>query len=323
MNRREFSKLFGAATGSLALLPLGRIVEAASSESSSAVAEATVPDASRLSLSEISTVNATFQEDLGSYAAAGFDAIGIWEFKLPQDDSVAAALGAAGLAVANCVPTVPSILPWDLPGMEGPRDPQERIANLCASMNRLAKYHPASVLVITGPLGKFAPDQARRIVVEGLREVGAAARAAGVRLGLEPIHPMQRDTVSFVNSIASATDLLKEADVQDLGIMADTYNLWNESPADLAAIAKSVTGLHVADVPKEPGRTDRVLPGEGGPQSTALASALVRAGWRGIIDVEIFSTPDRFWGLPVDEAARRAHAADAALRKKLPRASGG
>lgn len=318
MNRREFSKLFAAVTGSLGFFSMGRIVESASNESMRAATKAVRPDTWKLSLSEISTVNATFKDDIRSYAAAGFDAIGIWEFKLPHDDSVAAALHAAGLAVANCVPSVPSILPWDLPGMEGPRDPKERIASLCASMGRLAQYHPASVLVITGPMGKFAQDQARQIVIEGLREAGAAARAAGISLGLEPIHPMQRNTVSFVNSIASAMELLKDADVPELGIMADTYNLWNESPPDLAAIAKRVTGLHVADVPKEPGRTDRVLPGEGGPQSAALASALINAGWRGIIDVEIFSTPDRFWGLPVDEAAMRAHAADAALRKKLP-----
>jgi hypothetical protein len=41
--------------------------------------------------------------------------------------------------------------------------------------------------------------------------------------------------------------------------------------------------------------------------------ALRRAGWCGYLDVEVFSTPDRFWGLPVDEAARRAHAAATAL----------
>ncbi len=35
--------------------------------------------------------------------------------------------------------------------------------------------------------------------------------------------------------------------------------------------------------------------------------------WEGTLDVEIFSTPDGFWALPVDEAARRAYAAVAAL----------
>jgi sugar phosphate isomerase/epimerase len=318
MNRRQFSKLLATSTGSVALLSMGDIGQADSSGSGNTTKKPAKLGDWKLSLSEISTINATFKDDLKAYATAGFDAIGLWEFKLPNDDSVGAALHDAGLAVANCVPAVPSILPWSLPGMEGPRDPKERIAKLCASMGRLAKYNPASVLVISGPIGNFALDKAREIVVEGLREIGAAARSAGVRLGLEPIHPMQHDTTSFVNTIASAMGILKDANFEGLGIMADTYNLWNEKPADLAAIAKHVTGLHVADVPKEPGRTDRVLPLEGGTQTAALASALIEAGWSGIVDIEIFSTPDRFWGLPVDEAARRAHAADVSLGQKLP-----
>lgn len=305
MNRREFSRLIGAAAGLLALRRVDLL------------AQETRPRKWQLSLSEISTVNATFAQDLAAYSAAGFDAIGIWEFKLPKDESVSDALARSGLQVANCVPVVPSILPWDLPGMEGPRDPKERIASLCASMPRLAKYNPASVLVITGPIGKFKPDDAHAIVVDGLRQVTAAARAAGVRLGLEPINPIQHDTVSFVNTIADAMAMLHDAHADGLGIMADTYNLWHEKPADLAAIAKHVTGLHVADMPREAGRTDRVLPGEGGSNSADLASALINAGWHGMIDVEIFSTPDRFWGLPVAEAAKRAHGADAALARKL------
>jgi len=261
----------------------------------------------RFSLSEISTVNASFEEDVAAYAAAGFDGIGIWEFKLPTDDAAnVALLHRAGLAVANCVPSVPSILPLRLPGMEGPPDVRERISSLCASIRRLAPYEPESVLVITGPT---ADADSRQIVVEGLRQIAAAADEAGVRLGLEPIHPSQRDTVSFVNSIAQAIALLEEAGLDDVGIMADTYNLWHEPPEALRRVAKRITGLHVADEPDEAGRTDRVLPGEGGMHSAELVHALVDAGWNGYLDVEIFSTPDRFWALPVDEAARQAHAA--------------
>jgi len=46
----------------------------------------------RLALSEISTVKASFAEDVSAYAAAGFDGIGIWEFKLPPDDEANLAL---------------------------------------------------------------------------------------------------------------------------------------------------------------------------------------------------------------------------------------
>ena len=270
----------------------------------------------KLSLSEISTVNASFEEDVAAYAAAGFDGIGIWEFKLPTDDAAnVALLRRAGLAVANCVPSVPSILPLRLPGMEGPPDVRERISSLCASMRRLAPYEPESVLVITGPT---ADADSRQIVVDGLREIAAAADEAGVRLGLEPIHPSQRETVSFVNSIADAVALLDEAGLDRVGIMADTYNLWEEAPEALAAVAQRVTGLHVADVPAEPDRPDRVLPGEGGRRSAELVRALKRAGWEGFLDVEIFSTPDRFWALPVQDAAGRARAAIQALAQTVP-----
>jgi sugar phosphate isomerase/epimerase len=268
----------------------------------------------KLALSEISTPNATFAEDVSAYAAAGFDGIGIWEMKLPpEDDANRVLLRDAGLAVANCVPTVPSVLPLRLPGMEGPPDPEKRVAALCASVRRLAEYEPASVLCLTGPVGDLEPEHARGLVVDGLRQVAAAAREAGVRFGLEPATRHQRDTVSFVNSVADALVLFDEAGLEEVGIMVDTYNLWHEEPRMLARVAERVTGLHVADEPAGPARTDRVLPGEGGTRSAEHIRALLDAGWDGFLDVEIFSTPDRFWGLPVDEAARRAHAAASAL----------
>lgn len=274
----------------------------------------------RLSLSEISTVGASFAEDVAAYAAAGFDGIGIWEMKLPADDVANRALLAeAGLAVASCVPTVPSILPLRLPGMEGPPDPAERIEALCASVRRLAAYDPECVLCLTGPAGDLEPGRAREIVVAGLQETAAAAREVGVRFGLEPAHPAQYETVSFVNTIADALALLDDAGLPEVGVMADTYNLWHERPEALAEAASRVTGLHVADEPPDRSRTDRVLPGEGGTRTTDHVRALRDAGWDGFLDVEIFSTPDRFWGLPVDEAARRAHeAARALLAQTVP-----
>jgi sugar phosphate isomerase/epimerase len=264
----------------------------------------------KLALSEISTVNASFEEDVAAYAAAGFDGIGIWEMKLPRDDDAnRALLREAGLAVANCIPTVPSILPLLLPGMEGPPDPAERVGLLCASMRRLAAFEPDSVLCLTGPVGDLEAAEARRLVVDGLREIAAAARESGVRFGLEPAHPGQHETVSFVNTVAHAVNLLEEADLDDVGIMVDTYNLWHERPEAVAAIASRVTGLHLADEPPDLTRTDRVLPGEGGTRSADHLRALTEAGWEGFLDVEIFSTPERFWGLSADDAARRAYAA--------------
>ncbi len=269
----------------------------------------------KLGLSEISTVGASFEEDVAAYAAAGFDAIGIWEFKLPDDDE--ASLGLLrrhGLAVASCVPAVPSLLQLRIPGMEGPSDPEERIEAICASVRRFALFEPECVLCLTGPLGERTERHARAIVVEGLRRIGAAARTSGVRLGFEPAHPAERDTTSFVHTAAGAAELLDEAGLQDVGVMIDTFNLWEDQGAAawLQAHAARVAGVHVADV-RTDGGAGRALPGTNGGRTPELIGALRAGGWDGTLDVEIFSTPDDFWALSVDEAASHAYGAVQAL----------
>jgi sugar phosphate isomerase/epimerase len=265
------------------------------------------------SLSTISTLNASFADDVTTYADAGFDAIGLWEFKLPEDDADnVAQLRAARLSVSNCIPSVPSFLQLAIPGMEGPSDPGERIDAICASIRRLAAYDPDCVLCLSGPLGGRTESEGRAIVVDGLRRTAAAAREAGVRLGFEPIHPSQHDTAGFVTSLSAALALLDEAEAHDVGIMADTFNLGRETDEALAGAAHRFTGVHVADELPEPVAGVRALPGPSG-RSAEIVRAVRASGWEGTLDVEIFSTPDGFWALPPGDAAQRAFAAVTAL----------
>jgi sugar phosphate isomerase/epimerase len=261
-----------------------------------------------LSLSEISTVGASFEDDVRAYAAAGFDGIGIWEMKLGDDETDLAALRSSGLRVTNCVPTVPSILPNAV--VEGPDDVEERIESMCASMYRLARFDPDCVLCLTGPAGGRDEAEARRLVIEGLRRVAAAADDAGVRLGLEPIHASQRDQLTLITTIPEALELLDEAGLPNVGVMVDLWHV-GETPElerHLAENVDRITGVHVAESFTEE-RGDRALPGE---RCAELMRALREAGWQGAWDVEIFGDPQRpdsLWALEVDEAARRAHAA--------------
>jgi sugar phosphate isomerase/epimerase len=268
-----------------------------------------------LALSAISTVNASFAEDAAAYRAAGFDAIGLWEMKLPEDDRAnRKLLRSTGLGVANCIPTVPTFLQLGLPGMEGPADPAERVAAICASIRRLAAYEPESIVLLSGPRGSLSEEEARRILIEGLREAAVVAREVGVPIGFEPIHPAQRGSTAFVCSVADALAVLDEAGLDDVGLMADSYNLAAEGPDAIARSAGRVVGLHLADWPRsDVGRDARMLPGEGLGESAAFLAALRDAGWEGTLDVEIFSTPDGFWALEPEEAARRAYEALAGL----------
>jgi len=159
-----------------------------------------------LSLSEISTVTASFGDDLRAYAAAGFDGIGIWEMKLGDDEADLEAFRASGLSATNCVPAVPSILPNAV--IEGPEDVGERIEALCASLHRFARYQPDCVLCLTGAAGGRDEAEARGLVIDGLRRIAAAADNAGVRLGLEPIHASQRDDRTLITTIPETLELL-------------------------------------------------------------------------------------------------------------------
>jgi sugar phosphate isomerase/epimerase len=275
-----------------------------------------------LSLSEISTVSASFREDLRAYAAAGFDGIGIWEMKLGDDeDGDLEAFRESGLKATNCVPAVPSILPNGV--IEGPEDVEERIGAICASMHRLALYDPDCVLCLTGPSGERDEDKARSLVVDGLRRIAAAADNAGVRLGLEPIHVSQRDALTLVSTIPQALELLYEAGLPDVGIMVDLWHVWDTPDIErhLAENVERFTGIQASDWFAEE-RGDRALPGEGISRTAELLRILREAGWRGAWEVEIFGDPDSadsLWAYDVDEAARRAHAAISSVARSADR----
>jgi sugar phosphate isomerase/epimerase len=266
---------------------------------------------SPFSLSEISTVGASFEEDVRAYAAAGFEGIGIWEMKLDDDQAHIATLRESGLRVTNCVPNVPSILPNAV--IDGPEDVEVRVASMCASLHRLAAYGPDSVLCLTGARDARHESEARAIVIDGLRRLAATADGAGVRLGLEPIHASQREQLTLVTTIPETLELLAEAGLPDVGIMVDLWHLWDSPEIDrhLRENLDRITGVHVADWFAD-ARPERALPGEGIARIGELLDVLRDAGWGGAFDVEIFGVPDdpgSFWALDVDDAARRAHAA--------------
>lgn len=264
----------------------------------------------RSAISEITTLPATFADDVAAYAAAGIAAIGLWEFKLPDDDAANRALIARhGLGIANCVPAIPSVLQLARPGMEGPADPEVRIAAICASVARLAAYGPESVVCLAGPLAGRDYEEGWAVLVAGLRRIVAAADAAGTRIAFEVMHPTQREETGFVTTLAEADRLLAEPGLERLGLLFDTYHL-AEAPgvADwIAANSDRIFGVHVSDRPSFD-RADRVLPGDGILPIAAAVEALRAAGWDGSLDVEVFSSPELFWSLPLDEAVRRAAA---------------
>lgn len=275
-----------------------------------------MPRSAQVSISQITTLTSTFADDVETYRRAGLDGIGIWELKLAEggDAEALELLEASGLGRASAVPMIPSILP--LPLMEGPHDPSERVDAICASLHRLAAFRPGGIVCLTGPAQGRDADEARQLVIDGLRTIGEEAERAGVRVGLEPVNRVGGEDWTIVSSIPEAADLLDEADRPALGIQFDSWHLWNTETLfdDITRECRRFVGVHIADW-REPTRSwaDRVFPAEGIADLRAIVGALDRADWNGYYDVEIFSDngtfahawADSLWDLPAEDVVRR------------------
>lgn len=244
----------------------------------------------RVSISQVSTLAASFADDVRTYAAAGLDGIGIWELKLgdgTEDDAVAL-LRESGLGSATAVPAVPSILP--LPLLPGPEDPKDRVNALLGSLHRLAAFEPTAILCFTGPGD-------RATALRGIREVAAEAEALGLRIALEPFQAEGIESWSSLNTLADAAEVIEEIGSPALGIQFDVWHQWNTTGLldEIGRHADLIAGVHVNDW-REPTRgwADRVLPGDGVAGVPAILGALDRAGWDGFYDIEVFSDNGTF-----------------------------
>jgi sugar phosphate isomerase/epimerase len=275
----------------------------------------------RLSVSQITTFRSSFADDVRDYAAAGLDGIGIWELKLPAggDAEALELFEASGLDSASAVPGVPSILP--LPLLGGPEDPAERVEAFCAGLERLAPFRPAGVVCLTGTGEGRDPEEARTIVVAGLRTIAYEAERLGLRIALEPYQRVDGGLWTIATTIQEAAALIEEAgNPRALGLQFDIWHLWNTSTlwADIEGELHRFGGVHVCDC-REPTRSwaDRMLPGDGVADVPVILRALDDAGWDGLYDIEIFSDDGTFgnelagslWAAPAAETLARARAA--------------
>jgi len=273
----------------------------------------------RLSVSEVTTLHASFESDVATYRAAGLGGIGVWESKLVGRDlnEVADVLRSAGLRVTNLVPNGNSVFANALD--PEPADPVERTDALCAKLPALATLRPETVVVVTGNVPGHDSAELRRRCVTELRRVAERAAELGLTVALEPMHPSAGDDFSFVTSLGAAADLVADIGHRAVGILFDMWHAGQGPDAvdELTAVLELIVAVHVADV-VAPARSwaDRKFPGEGTLPIGEFVRVLDAGAFLGSYDVEIFSDdgtfghrfPDSLWELPEDECVARATA---------------
>jgi sugar phosphate isomerase/epimerase len=160
---------------------------------------------------------------------------------------------------------------------------------------------------------------AREMVRDGLGLLHEYAQGAGMRLAIEPLHPMYAADRACVNTLAQANALCDELapDGEDgLGVAVDVYHVWWD-PLLRAGIMRAgernrLFAYHICDwlVPTRDLLNDRGMMGDGVIDLPLIREWMEAAGYRGMHEVEIFSTLN-WWKRDGDEVlltCRHRHA---------------
>ncbi|MGW5466948.1 sugar phosphate isomerase/epimerase family protein [Streptomyces chartreusis] len=184
-------------------------------------------------------------------------------------------------------------------------EPDERAKAL--DDNRLAVDEAATlgtdvlVLVSGGlPTGSRDLRGARERIADALGELGPYAEERGVKLAIEPLHPMYAADRCVVSTLAQALDLAERFPAHQVGVTVDTYHIWWDDTAP-AQIARAGAGgrihtFQLADwtTPLPEGvLTGRGQIGDGAIDMREWKGYVEAAGYDGAIEVELFN--DGLW----------------------------
>ena len=178
------------------------------------------------------------------------------------------------------------------------------------ALEQTAEIGAPTLVVVAGGMNGTPLADARARAADGLAELGAEAAALGVRISLEPLHPMVADARSVVVTLALANDLV--ADLPDhVGIAWDAFHLWWD-PRLAVETARAADRIHTVQVADWIGVPDGVMqsrgmPGEGCIDFGDLLALTQGAGYQGFVEIEVFSRRWREAGTAATiEAVRRS-----------------
>lgn len=195
-------------------------------------------------------------------------------------------------------------------GMFPAADKEKRQAqiddNLLAIEEAAALGADCLVLVVGGlPEGSKNISAARQMVADGIAAILPAAKAAGVPLAIEPLHPMYAADRACVNTLEQALDICDLLG-DGIGVAVDVYHVWwdpkLEEQIARAGRGKRILAHHVCDwlVPTVDLLLDRGMMGDGIIDLKHIRAEIEKAGFLGHQEVEIFSA-NNWWKRPGEE----------------------
>lgn len=268
----------------------------------------------RLSINQATIKHAPLAEVLKVATGAGVASVGLWRESVQE-----VGLGTAAKMLADSGLRVSSHCRGGFFTMvEGASrrasidDNRRAIDETRALAEAAASGSVAELVLVAGGLPEGSRDliEARARVQDALAELVPYAQTAGVRLAIEPLHPMYASDRAVVSTLGQALDIAGHFDASAVGVVVDTFHIWWD-PEVLTQIARAgaagrISSYQVCDW-KTPLPADVLLarhyPGEGVIDFASLTTAVREAGYSGDVEVEIFNAD--VWNTPPGEAVRR------------------
>ncbi|WFE30725.1 sugar phosphate isomerase/epimerase [Solwaraspora sp. WMMD791] len=264
------------------------------------------------------------EEMVAGCVAAGVRGVGLW-----REETAAYGLSRTAALVRGAGLAVTSLCRGGFFAADDWYDDNRRAIDEAAALGA-----PVLVLVSGGlPAAGAGPsagrpdrdlDGARSWVGEAIGRLVPHALDAGVRLAIEPLHPMFCADRCVVSTLGQALDLAEPYPAAAVGVVVDTYHLWWDDQvwAQIARAgrAQRIACFQLADwiTPLPAGvLLGRGLPGTGCIALDRFVAAVDAAGFTGPVEVEVFH--EEVWARPGADVLAEAVAGCRALLESSAR----
>jgi sugar phosphate isomerase/epimerase len=266
------------------------------------VTSTTEPGRTGFSLNQATTKHWPLDDLVAGCVSAGVRAVGLW-----REDVQAYGVDKAAALVRDAGLTVSSLCRGGFFSHDDWYDENRRAIEEANTLGT------DTLVLVSGGLTGRDLDAARAHVGEAIGALVPDALAAGVRLAIEPLHPMFCSDRCVVATLGQALELAAPYPAEAVGVVVDTYHLWWDDQVWTkiaeAGRAGRIASFQLADwiTPLPEGvLLGRGLPGSGCVDLRRFATAVREAGYRGWTEVEVFNAD--VWARPGAEVLDEAYA---------------
>lgn len=248
---------------------------------------------SRFSINQMTVKQLSLPELTAACRELGVGHVGLW-----REPVQAYGVEAAAELVRDAGLTVTTLCRGGFLTAVDPGERARALADNRRAVDEAATLGTDTLVLVSGglPAGDKDLRAARERVADALAELGPYAERHGVRLAIEPLHPMFASDRCVVSTLAQALDLAERFPAHQVGVTVDTYHVWwdDRAPEQIARAGAGgrIHTFQLADwtTPLPAGVLNgRGQIGDGAIDMREWKGYVEAAGYTGAIEVELFN----------------------------------